>query len=355
AEAIAQLEHVHVVQIYNVGEDGGRPFLALEYVGGGSLAQKLGGRPLPPVPAARLVALLARGTEAAHAHGIVHRDLKPHNVLLAVPEDTGPAAADAWPRIDGTAVIPKITDFGLAKKLDAGRGHTQTGAVLGTPGYMAPEQAAGRKDITPRTDVYALGAILYECLTGRPPFRAPKPLDTVLLTLKEEPVPPRRLARKVPRDLETICLTCLQKDPARRYATAQALAEDLERVLAGEPIRARRAAAWERAWKWLRRRPAVPAAALGLLAVLGGAAGYHHRDLYLLATDQGQLAVESAAGVRLALRRDGEVVADLLTGHDESFTLPAGEYEVTLPDDPIGLEPRPPRFTLARNGREVIR
>jgi WD40 repeat protein len=240
AEAVAQLQHPNIVQIHEVGEHHGLPYFSLEFCGGGSLEKKLGGTPQPPGEAAQLVETLARAVHYAHQRGIVHRDLKPANVLL-----TG----------DGT---PKVTDFGLAKRLDGVAGQTASGSILGTPSYMAPEQAGGRRQqIGPATDVYALGAILYELLTGRPPFKAATPLDTVLQVLSDEPVPPARLQPQLPRDLETICLKCLAKDPHRRYASARALADDCRRFLDGRPIAARPVTAIERAVKWARRRPAV--------------------------------------------------------------------------------------------------
>jgi WD40 repeat protein len=252
AAALARLQHPHIVQIHEVGEHDGRPYFSMEFVDGGSLAQRLDGTPLPAPEAARLVQTLAGAVHAAHGKGVVHRDLKPANVLLTA---------------DGT---PKITDFGLAKRLDLPAGATQSGAILGTPSYMAPEQAAGRgKDIGPPADVYTLGALLYELLTGRPPFRAPTAVDTLVLVQTEEPVPPSRLQPGVPRDLETVCLTCLQKEPARRYGSAQALGEDLRRFRTGEPIRARRVQVWERVGKWVRRHPAPAALSLvsGLAAL----------------------------------------------------------------------------------------
>jgi WD40 repeat protein len=262
AAAVARLQHPHIVQIYAVGEAEGRPYFALEFLEGGSLADKLDGTPLPSGPAAQLVETLARAMQAAHQRGIVHRDLKPANVLLSA---------------DGT---PKIADFGLAKQLQGEPGAsapgspTQSGAIMGTPSYMAPEQAQGQsKQIGPAADVYALGAILYELLTGRPPFKAPTPLDTMLQVLGAEPVPPSRF-QKVPRDLETICLRCLQKEPRKRYASALDLADDLARFLEGEPIRARPVGWAERAVKWVRRRPTLAAAyGLVLLLLAGGAVG----------------------------------------------------------------------------------
>src|SRR6516162_10091704 len=211
AEAIARLQHPHVVQVFEVGEHNGLPFFSLEFCPGGSLDKKLAGTPLPPQQAAVLVAKLAQGVQAAHEARVLHRDLKPANVLLAA---------------DGT---PKVTDFGLAKKLDA-QGVTLPGVVMGTPSYMAPEQASGAgAELGPAVDVYALGAVLYECLSGRPPFRAATVWDTLRQVVSEEPVPPRQLNAQVPRDLETICLKCLQKEAARRYASAAEVADDLGR------------------------------------------------------------------------------------------------------------------------------
>jgi serine/threonine protein kinase len=276
AEAVAQLQHPGIVQIYEVGEQDGLPYIALEFVAGGSLAAKLAGTPLPPEQAAALLELLARAVHAAHERGIIHRDLKPGNVLLAgepgrvsagwFAPDQSPPGADAT----GLAhLIPKIADFGLARRVEVGHALTATGAVLGTPSYMAPEQAAGEgKRVGPAADVYALGAVLYECLTGRPPFQGPTPLDTLLLVVSTEPVPPRRLQPKVPRDLETICLKGLHKEPAKRYASAAALADDLARFQRGEAIQARPVGRLERGWRWCRRNPALAAALAAVLLAL---------------------------------------------------------------------------------------
>jgi serine/threonine-protein kinase len=251
-EVAARLQHPNIVPIYEAGEQDGRPFFSMELLEGGSLAQKLAAVPLAPRQAAELVETLARAAEHAHERGIVHRDLKPSNILLTA---------------DG---VPKIGDYGLAKQLEETREpgpagyRTETGAVLGTPNYMAPEQATGdSRTIGPAADIHALGAILYESLTGRPPFRAATLLDTLEQVRSQEPVPPGRLHLGLPRDLQTICLKCLQKDPARRYARAAELAEDLARFLKGEPIKARPASQLERAGKWVRRKPA----AAGLLSV----------------------------------------------------------------------------------------
>jgi eukaryotic-like serine/threonine-protein kinase len=283
AESVARLQHGNIVQIYDIGEHEGEPYLALEYVGGGSLAQRLAAGPLPPKPAAALVEMLARAMHYAHERGIIHRDLKPGNILLAsggcessIPSPTGgldPPLAD---------LVPKISDFGLAKQLDAAKAHTQTGAILGTPSYMAPEQASGGQTaIGPAVDVYALGAILYETLTGRPPFRGPTVLDTLVQVREQEPVSPRQLQPSVRRDLETICLKCLHKEPQRRYTSAWGLAEDLRSFCAGEPIRARPVGRLERFLKWTQRQPSMAilvfVALLAPLAIVTGLLWHNHQ------------------------------------------------------------------------------
>jgi WD40 repeat protein len=257
-QAIARLRHPGIVQIYEVGEQEGRPFFSLEFCEGGSLEKKLAGTPLPPQEAAVLVRALAEAMQAAHDAGIIHRDLKPANVLLTVGQAFQPDSGGKSVRLESLTYVPKITDFGLAKKLDE-QGQTQTGSIMGTPSYMAPEQASGSKDLGPAVDVYALGAILYECLTGRPPFRAATPFDTIMQVIADDPVPPGRLQPGVPRDQETVCLKCLRKDPAKRYSSAGALGEDLGRWLGGEPIRARPVGVLERGLKWVRRNPVVAA------------------------------------------------------------------------------------------------
>jgi eukaryotic-like serine/threonine-protein kinase len=259
AEAVAQLQHPNVVQVYEVGAFEGRAYLALEFVDGGSLAAWTRGQPQSPATAARLVETLAGAMHYAHQRGIVHRDLKPSNVLLAFRETPRGARLQEC--------VPKITDFGLAKRFPADGAGTASGAVLGTPQYMAPEQASGQgRDVGPAADVYGLGVIFYELLTGRPPFRGTTLFDTLEQVRSREPVPPRQLQPNVPPDLETVCLKCLQKEPSRRYASALALAEDLRRFRNHEPVHARPAGRLERLAKWTRRRPVW--AALILVSVL---------------------------------------------------------------------------------------
>jgi WD40 repeat protein len=299
AEAAAQLRHPNIVQVFEVGEHDGCPFLVLELVDGPNLDRRLEGTPLSATEAARLVGVLARAIQHAHERGVVHRDLKPSNVLIAP---------------DGT---PRIADFGLAR-LDGHAGLTPSEAVLGTPSYMAPEQAAGKVGAAgPLADVYSLGAILYQCLTGRPPFRGDSTLETVRQVLTEDPVPPTRLQPGLPRDLETVCLKCLHKDPARRYPSAAELAADLERFLGHEPIRARPASVVEHAGKWARRHPAAAALVVfGLFAasVLLGGVIWHTvevaRERRNVAERERQVALhEYALDMHRALRcwDDGDV------------------------------------------------
>ncbi|HEX6884765.1 MAG TPA: protein kinase [Planctomycetota bacterium] len=283
ARAAANLCHPNIVQVFDVGELEGRPYFTMELLAGGTLAELLGGRPQPAAWAAEHLALLARAVEFAHRSGVVHRDLKPSNVLLAR---------------DGT---PKIADFGLARRLGEGS-TTATGGALGTPSYMAPEQVRGLAQASgPAVDVYALGAILYEMLTGRPPFRSDSALATQVQVLTADPVPPARLVARVPRDLETICLQCLHKDPARRYATATALAEDLARFRRGEPITARPVGALGRAARWVRRNPSRAALVVTALALVTLAASAGAREWTLAARER---ADEERWSARLATVRE---------------------------------------------------
>lgn len=251
AEAVAHLQHPNIVQVYEIGEDDGRPYFSLEFVEGASLAHKVAGKPQTPRHAAEIIHVLAQAMAAAHARGIVHRDLKPANILVSR---------------EGTL---KITDFGLAKRLEnEDGGQTRSGSILGTPDYMSPEQASGRiREVGPPADIYALGAMLYEMLAGRVPLRGVSVLDTLRQVVSKEPVAPTQLDPKVPRDLETICLKCLRKDPDKRYARVDDLAEDLRRFLAGEPILARPVSTAERAWRWCQRNPRV-AVLTGVVALM---------------------------------------------------------------------------------------
>jgi tetratricopeptide (TPR) repeat protein len=241
AEAVARLQHPHIVQIHDIGEHEGLPYFSLEYIDGPNLEQKAGGQPMPYRQATEIVETIAQAVHYAHQQGIIHRDLKPSNILLS-------------------GEIPKITDFGVAKLLDAESGHTPSGDFVGTPHYMAPEQALGQsKGAGPAADVYSLGAILYHLLAGRPPFKGGTVYEVLEQVRWQEPDPPSRAHPHLPRDLDTVCLKCLEKDPHRRYASAHELAEDLRRLLADKPIQARPTARWERVWKWAKRRPATAA------------------------------------------------------------------------------------------------
>jgi eukaryotic-like serine/threonine-protein kinase len=307
ARAAAVLDHPNIVPVHEAGEVGPVCYITYAYCPGPTLAawQRSRTEPLPAAQAAAFVATLAEAVSHAHARGVVHRDLKPANILLWFDREA-PASAGVAPAGASrfNEFIPKITDFGLARRADEA-GHTATGEVLGTPAYMAPEQAAGRgKEAGPGADVYALGVILYELLTGRPPFQTETALETLRLVIEEEPVPPRRLNPLAPRDLETICLKCLEKEPRRRYPSAQDLADDLRRHLAGRPIATRPVGAVERAWLWARRRPTAAALAvvsgLAALALVGVVTGIVYSRRLKEALDQ----TEQARGAEARARHD---------------------------------------------------
>jgi serine/threonine protein kinase len=303
AELIARLRHPNIVQIYDIGEVEGQMFLALEYAEGGSLRERLHGRPVEPRAAVQIIEPVARAVQHAHRQGVIHRDIKPANILLAiagdsVSHDNAPlpqrrpraggegstfigflASAQNEPRLPPellpplTACTPKLTDFGLAQLLGGDAIGQKPGTAAGTPFYMSPEQAGGG-EIGPATDVWALGVNLYELLTGRPPFHAAGAMETLRMVMDSDPVPPSKLQPGIPRALDTICLKCLQKDPARRYSGARELAQDLRRFLSGEAIHARPAGLLERALKWVRGHP-VAAVGMGfvvLMALVGMAA-----------------------------------------------------------------------------------
>jgi tetratricopeptide (TPR) repeat protein/tRNA A-37 threonylcarbamoyl transferase component Bud32 len=287
AEAVARLHHPNIIQIFAFSAHQGHPYFEMEYADGGSLADRLGGTPWSARDAARLVETLARAIHEVHRVGIVHRDLKPANVLLAA---------------DGT---PKIADFGLAEALDVEARLTRTLRIVGSPSYMAPEQAgAGSDPIGPAADVYALGAILYELVTGRPPFLEATVLETLERVKSAEPISPRRLRPDVPRDLATVCLTCLQKEPARRYAGADLLAEDLRRFGAGEPVRARPVGLAGRAWRWCRREPALAALVVALLGgLIGSATQWWRAERHLDEAGRRGALLREALGREIEARR----------------------------------------------------
>ncbi len=329
AQVIAGLQHPNIVQLFEVGEHNGLPYIALEYVDGGSLGHHAGGQPQSPREAAALTEVIARAVDFSHQQGVIHRDLKPANVLLTA------------------AGVPKVTDFGLAKRLEAGSSQTRDGTVMGTPSYMAPEQAAGQTQrIGPHTDVYGLGAILYELLTGVPPHARGTPVETLVAVLKQEPLPPRGFQESVPRDLETICLKCLAKEPERRYVSAAALAEDLRRFLAGEPVSARPVGRTERLYRWCRRNPGIAALSamvfvlLTTVAVMSTAATVRIRA-EKRAAESSAFQARAAQAAAESARREAERLKATAEGNaararaaqrkaDRLATVAAGQRELAL-------------------------
>jgi WD40 repeat protein len=335
AEAAANLDHPNIVPIYEVGEHEGQHYFSMKFIEGSSLAQwisdfrfKIADWPkAQQMECARLIATVARAVHHAHQHGILHRDLKPANILLQPPESSAKSAI-----LNLQSAIPHVTDFGLAKRVEGDSKLTQSGAIIGTPSYMAPEQARGDKGLSTAADVYSLGAILYELLTGRPPFRADTPLDTVLQVLEKEPASPRSLNPAADRDVETVCLMCLRKEPGKRYGSADALADDLDRWLRGEPITARTVGQLERSWRWARRNPYLAAAgslAAGALVAVAVVSTLFAQHYFQAASD-----LREEHNATLAALNDVRLQRDLAQSRLAENYLNQGLAACTLENDP---------------------
>jgi tetratricopeptide (TPR) repeat protein len=333
AQAVARLQHPSIVQIFEVGEQQGSDYFSLEYVSGGSLADRLHGKPMPVAEAVYVVEALAGAVQLAHEHGVIHRDIKPANVLLSLSRDTDSAERSARGHASSRSgssaarlhgYVPKLTDFGLAKTLDSDIHTTRSGCVVGTPGYMAPEQAAARGQIGPATDVYALGVMLYQLVTGRLPFLGETPMEVIFQVTREPPPPPSRFAPRLARDLETVILKCLEKEPHRRYASAAELAEDLQRFAAHEPILARPVGRLEHARRWARRRPAlagmIATVALCLAGLLAAWGAHAHGERKRLARAREEMASVMERARAAAERGHWEDVRGLLAGRGAADT-----------------------------------
>jgi serine/threonine-protein kinase len=369
ARSVARLQHPNIVQIYEIGEQEGLPYFCLEFVAGGTLHQLIDRHPQPPRAAAELVEILARAMHFAHEQNIIHRDLKPENILLTRSAAPGAGSTSLWPgsrdRLTnpgqatetGAApapLTPKITDFGLAKAVEeGGPQNTASGTVLGTPSYMAPEQARG--DVTtlgPLCDQYSLGAILYELLTGRPPFRGATMLDTLDQVRHREPVPVRHLQPSVPGDLETICLKCVQKEPAKRYATCGELADDLTRFLAGHPIHARPVSGAERCWRWCRRNPRVAGLAAAAVVFLLSTAVVSLWAALAMAAKNQVIEAEKTAAITAAHEAEEarKVAADnsRLASEQAAVALTTLQRLISKVQDETGLEAAPETVEFKR-------